>query len=356
MAMPSKNPTKIGYMGAAKGGKAAGEVGEWKSRQGYDASLEGRHPTLAKAVDIGKRVVGVINEKTAGYVKDTEGIDRKLKGLEEEKEEHDEETKQKPKSKSKSKSKKKGKDEDDEFDFGEEDDEDGYGGLKSLHKGQKILPGKYKSAYGDAGGISDSRGYKPAFKSSFGANTYEPAYRQPIPAQTTPSIGNVTPTRTSSAPERFNLEKWQSVGFPNTLPQSARGSLFRPAPPRPTPQPVVPMVRQPYQPSSSRPQIPVQPRAPEPMPRMGGSGMFLTSQPTIVRPQSQMTKFAPPTIIRAAPHVAHPTIKHATIPKFTLPNIGLRMGKSPLSQSNINTSIDASHITILGMPAFKKKK
>lgn len=335
MAMPSRNPTKLGNMGEAKGGKMVGKMTEWKSHAGYDAStseFEKNHPTLAKAVDMGKRVVGTVNKKTAEYVDNVQKSDNKFKEMESgEREEEPEEMKSSKKSKSKSKKKSKMLDED-EFDFDNEDED-----ITALHKStskQKILPGDYKSAYGNAGGISDARNYKSAFKSSFGANTYEPAYRQPISAQegimTPRAVASPAPTR-----DRFNLQHWQSMGFPNTLPQSARGALFRPA----VPQQVVPMVRQPYQPT------PQQPRAPVPMPRMG-VGLFMQSQPTIIRPQSQMMKFAPPVV----PRVATPTHK------FAVPQMGLRMSSSPLKQSNINTSIDASHITILGMPAFKKRK
>ena len=38
-------------------------------------TFEGRHPTLAKAVDIGKKVVGVVNKKTAEYINNVQKSD-----------------------------------------------------------------------------------------------------------------------------------------------------------------------------------------------------------------------------------------------------------------------------------------
>ena len=80
------------------------------------------------------------------------------------------------------------------------------------------------------------------------------------------------------------------MGFPNTLPQSARGNLFRPAPPRPTPQPIVtPMVRQPYQPRAAPQPMRAPARAPlsGPIPRIG---LNINTAPQIMaRP-----KYTPP--------------------------------------------------------------
>ena len=70
VATPTKQYPQVGQMQAAKGGKPAGAVTEWESHAGYDAesgeptddSFESRHPTLAKAVDIGKKAAGKVNE------------------------------------------------------------------------------------------------------------------------------------------------------------------------------------------------------------------------------------------------------------------------------------------------------
>ena len=243
----------------------------------------GRHQKLAKAVGVGKKIVGVVNEKTAGYVKDTEGIDRKLKELERNKDEEEEEKPSKKKS-----SKKKSKDED--FDFDDEDED-----ITALHKAtskQKVLPGDYKSAYG--GGMG-KKGYESVYTSSMGGGTYQPAYKPKVRE----NIELATPSRVKSAveempttpqpaqrtPDRFNLQNWQSMGFPNTLPMSARGNLFRPAPPRPAPQPVVtPMVRQPYQPQPMPQPMRAPARAPlsGPMPRIGLS----LNVPQLMRPRA----------------------------------------------------------------------
>lgn len=294
IAKPAIRGKQVGQMQASKGGKPAGEVTEYGGHEGYDAGadkFEEKYPKLAKAVDIGKKVVGVINEKTAGYVKDTEGIDRKLKELERNKDEEEEE--EKP-SKKKS-SKKKSKDED--FDFDDEDED-----ITALHKAtskQKVLPGDYKSAYG--GGMG-KKGYESVYTSSMGGGTYQPAYKPKVRE----NIELATPSRVKSAveempttpqpaqrtPDRFNLQNWQSMGFPNTLPMSARGNLFRPAPPRPAPQPVVtPMVRQPYQPQPMPQPVRAPARAPlsGPLPRIGLS----MNVPQLMKPRTINTPRAP---------------------------------------------------------------
>jgi hypothetical protein len=300
MAMPAHNPTRIGTMQPAKpGNKPAGKMSEWKSHVGYDAvdnSFGGKHPTLAKAVDIGKRVVGTINEKTAGYVKDTEGVNKKLKELEKEKGEEDEEPEKKSKNKSKRKKKSKG----DEFDFDDEDDED----ITALHKStskQKVLPGDYKPAYGSGMG---KKGYESVYTASIGSGIYQPAYKPTVreptvgePPKTVKSaVEELAPQSTQPIPrptvDRFNTRNWQSVGFPNTLPQNARGSLFRPAPQ----QQVVPMVQQPYQPRQPVPTpMPQQRPMAEPLPRISLNLNIPQSQPR------------PATPTHASTHVVHQT-------------------------------------------------
>lgn len=311
IAKPAIKGKQVGKMQPSKGGKPAGKVIEWETHEGYDAgadSFEEKHPRLAKAVDIGKKVVGTINEKTAGYVKDTESVDRKLKELEIDNDDDGEEReKRKKSSKSKKKSSKFGKDKFD-FDFEDEgeDDEDITIMDKSTSK-QKILPGNYKPAYqGGKGSVS----YESAFKGNLGSGAYQPAYKttvqtpalaQPMgktnkePTMEEPTV----PRAVKPQPDRFNIQNWQSMGFPNTLPQNARSNLFRPAPPqqyqplRPTPQqPVVtPMVRQPYQPRPTPQPMPPM-RAPAraplsgPMPKIG---LNLNTMPQLMRPRATIT-------------------------------------------------------------------
>ena len=171
-----------------------------------------------------------------------------------------------------------------------------------------MLPGDYKTAYG--GGMG-KKGYEPVYTSVMGAGTYQPAYK----SKDQPRVAELaTPSRVKSAaeelptqsqqkqpePNRFNMQNWQSMGFPNTLPQGARGALFRPAQPTPQQQ-VVPMVRQPYQPRVvPQQQTPMpQRRAPMsgPMPRMA---LNITTTPQIMKPR---TTVAPP----RAPMPTHTT-------------------------------------------------
>jgi hypothetical protein len=154
------------------------------------------------------------------------------------------------------------------------------------------------------------KGYESVFKGEMGTGTYQPAYKptvggniveEPTPRKPVKSaVEELTPRRPIPAPQerepdRFNAQKWQSLGFPNTLPQSARGSLFRPAPQ----QQVVPMVRQPYQPKQPMP-APVPRRAPMsgPMPRIG---LNINATPQIMKPK---TTIMPP---RAPSHVVQKT-------------------------------------------------
>jgi len=147
------------------------------------------------------------------------------------------------------------------------------------------------------------KGYESAFKGEMGSGLYQPAYKTKVregiveesisrkPTTKSP-VEETQPQRKDIAPtqpvDRFNTRNWQSLGFPNTLPQSARGSLFRPAPP----QQVVPMVRQPYQPREQPTPMPAR-RAPMsgPMPRIG----LNLNVPTMMRPQAPVTPPRPAT-------------------------------------------------------------
>jgi hypothetical protein len=150
------------------------------------------------------------------------------------------------------------------------------------------------------------KGYESVYTSSMGGGTYQPAYKPKVRE----NIELATPSRVKSAveempttpqpaqrtPDRFNLQNWQSMGFPNTLPMSARGTLFRPAPqyqpPRPAPQPTVtPMVRQPYQPQPMPQPVRAPARAPlsGPLPRIGLS----MNVPQLMKPRPINTMRAP---------------------------------------------------------------
>ncbi len=367
ISTPTKKYPQVGQMQAAKGGKPAGEVTEWKSHEGYDAQAEsfaGKHPTLAKAVDIGKKAVGVVNKKSAEYIKNVQKSDEKFKEMEGEREEEPEEKSSKKKS-SKKKSKGKMLDEDD-FDFDDEDAD-----ITALHKStskQKVLPGDYKSAYG--GGMG-KKGYEPVYTAGIGmGTTYQPAYKPKV-GESPEALTDITqisrtrgkksaieeltprePAPQSKEPDRFNMQNWQSLGFPNTLPQAARGALLRPAPQQP--QQVVPMVRQPYQ-----------PRAQMPMPRIG-AGLFTT--PTIATPRGRI-----PTIMGLKntniprigmgsnlPRVATPAIKRtqttAQVPRMG-GNLFTNLPQIMKPQQKVaNTNAAPAQITMFSVPMKKKNK
>jgi hypothetical protein len=355
-------PTRmVGQMQPAKGGKPAGSVTEWKSHEGYDAggeplekSFSEKHPTLAKAVDIGKKTADVIGKKASVYIKDVEKSDKKLKEMERDRDEDEEEPEERSSKKKSSKKKSKGKMLDDEdFDFDDEDID-----IKTLGKStskQKVLPGDYKTAYG--GGIG-KKGYEPVYTAGMGVGTYQPAYRPKI-------IGEAATTETPTEGmklqkphvNRFDIGQFQSVGFPNTLPMTARGALFRPAQ---QPQQVVPMVRQPYQ-----------PRAAMPMPRMGAS-LFTT--PSIATPRAQMPRFNAPATIGLnlpriggsvmggnLPRVAAPAVKRAQTP-MGMPKMGGSLFTNvpsilPQKKTNTtNTNTAPAPIMMFGVPMLKKRK
>ena len=182
MAMPSKNPTKIGYMGAAKGGKAAGQVSEWKSRQGYDVvdnSFEGKHPTLAKAVDIGKRVVGTINKKTGEYVKDRETTDKKIKKMV-------------------------------KLPRGVEDEEDADQEIIKPSHPVSMMSGSYQSAYGGLG--------KGSYKAVKVPVTMHGGMLGTSAPRKSKHIDDLLDFEEDDAPEGGAITQYQSIKVPNTLP------------------------------------------------------------------------------------------------------------------------------------------
>ena len=312
-------------------------------KEGYDAtkheeSFEERHPKIAKAIDIGKTVAGKVGE----FVEEEmihHGAEERKKPTEEEKKE---EKKKKQKELSRiekeiqddflgdGKKSKKKKEYDDfwgdgkkskkkkKYDDDEDDDNEDY---KSSSK-QKILSRNYEAAYKGQGGLFGSRGYDAAYTSKLGTGSYQPAYKTTVretpteePKRSVKSAVEEMSPRVpqptqpiqppQKEPDRFNTQNWQSLGFPNTLPQSARGSLFRPAPQRPV---VVPMVQQPYQPRmvvQQRQQMPIPSQTRQivatPMPRIGLSlNMPQMMKPRVVvpprAPQQKVaqTSLAPP--------------------------------------------------------------
>ncbi|MFA5745737.1 MAG: hypothetical protein WCX79_01005 [Candidatus Paceibacterota bacterium] len=331
VATPTKQYSQVGQMQAAKGGKPAGAVTEWKSHEGYDAQAEsfaGKHPTLAKAVDIGKKVAGKVGEFVEEEMIHHGAAERKKPTKEEQEE--------KKKKKQKELSSIEKKLQEGLTGDGEEDkDKDEESDKKS--KKSKVLAGSYKSAYESQSGIFGSRGYEPAFKSQLRMGSYQPAYKAQMrkPSEEAESEITQLPTtkkRTKSAveelmpnapavpsqpqrspepePDRFNTQNWQSLGFPNTLPQSARGSLFRPA----QQQPVVPMVRQPYQPHPTVQTLIPQKRAPMsgPMPRIG---LNINATPQIMKPKTTITPPRAPSRVvqKTAPSPAPMTFMGVTL-------------------------------------------
>ena len=186
---------------------------------------------------------------------------------------------------------------DEEFDFDDEDED-----ITALHKStskQKVLPGDYKPAYGSGMGKKDMNRFIPQV---WGLGHINQHINQKLVKLATakPTTEEHAQTVTPPQQTRYNVNNWQSLGFPNTLPQGARGALFRPAQPTPQQQ-VVPMVRQPYQPRVvPQQQTPMpQRRAPMsgPMPRMA---LNITTTPQIMKPR---TTVAPP----RAPMPTHTT-------------------------------------------------
>jgi hypothetical protein len=343
-AEPKKKYPSVGQMQAAKGGKPAGEVTEWESHEGYDAgeeTFEKRHPTLAKAVDIGKKAVGVVNRKSSEYLKNVEKSDKKFKEMETEKED-EEEPEERKSSKKKSTKKSKGKmlDEDD-FDFEDEDAD-----ITALHKStskQKVLPGDYKTAYGSGMG---KEGYKPVYTSGMGLGTYRPAYKPTIREEQSPEsltdnrrgkkspVEELTPREPTPKPKepqpnRFNMQNWQSMGFPNTLPMSARGALFRPAQQQQPQQQVVPMVRQPYQPRAAPAPQPARAQAPTP------------------QPQARRQVFGP------IPRIG----LNINIPQITRPKTTITPPRAPTAPAHMSRGIPTSApLTFMGVTLGEKKK
>ena len=262
----------------------------------------------------------------------------------------------------KSSSKKKNTKSDSDFTFEEEDDEEeketGKKGKKKSSESSNdsvlgnLAKGTYEGAYDQGFGRG---GYNALYESKIGTVGYTPAYKTSVPSsggniplpntaavqRKKPAVeeegeeGEVTQTQTQREPDRFNMQNWKSMGFPNTLPQKARSPLFQNVPqnvPAPQQQPVVPMVQQPYQPRPSAPQMtfmgsnpyrsatpqgrfvqqqvispgvrrPSAPFMSGPMPRIGGA--MGGNTPQIVRPDASMVPVrapqAAPQIMRAAP-------------------------------------------------------
>jgi len=257
-----------------------------QKKEQFKKELEEDHPTLVKGVAYTKKILGTaaakINAAGKRFVEDQDKIDGVKKTPD----------KKKPKSK-------KEKDEE------EEDDEDmEESSSKKMSSGNKpqLQLGNYKPAYSNDTGIFGSKNYSPAYKSQIGTDTYRPAYKTQTPRKEVATeelmditkiskkkkSGDITPraistpqTATIRAPDRFNTQNWQSLGFPNTLPQNARGSLFTTAP-----QPAI---------KSSTHTVP---RFASPsaismsgsMPRIGGMSLINGNLPTIASPALNSAK------------------------------------------------------------------
>lgn len=247
------------------------------------------HPTLVKGAKLGAKIIGTVAAKinAAGqrFVDDQNKID----GVK---------TK-KATDKKKSKSKKDEEEEEDDEDMEESSS-------KKMSSGNKpqLQLGNYKPAYSNDTGIFGSKNYSPTYKSQMGADTYRPAYKTPSRKEATPEelvditkiskrkSGDITPraistpqTATIRAPDRFNTQNWQSLGFPNTLPQNARGSLFTTAP-----QPAIKNTLQ--TPRHTMPKFTspnVIPMSGS-MPRIGGMSLISGNLPTIASPALNSAK------------------------------------------------------------------
>lgn len=247
------------------------------------------HPTLVKGVAYTKKILGTaaakINAAGQRFVEDQDKID----GVK---------TK-KATDKKKSKSK---KDEEEEED---DDMEETTSKKLPVENKPQLHLGDYKPAYSNDTGIFGSKNYSPVYKSQMGADTYRPAYKtQTLRKETTPEelmditkiskrkSGDITPraistpqTATIRAPDRFNTQNWQSLGFPNTLPQNARGSLFTTAP-----QPAIKNTLQ--TPRHTMPKFTspnVIPMSGS-MPRIGGMSLISGNLPTIASPALNSAK------------------------------------------------------------------
>ncbi len=260
-----------------------------QKKEQFKRELEEDHPTLVKGVAYTKKILGTaaakINAAGKRFVEDQDKID-KVKSKKSKNEEDEEEKPEKKKGKKKSKKLKDlfGEDEEEED---EEDSKKSFGGNKP-----KVILGNYKSAYNSDAGIFGSKGYSAAYKSQMGADEYHPAYRTPVRApeqpreEPRPRAIPTPQTATIRAPDRFNTQNWKSLGFPNTLPQNARGSLFTTAP----------------QPAIARPTLQTSkhtmPRFTSPnvipmsgsMPRIGGMSLISGNLPTIASPALNSAK------------------------------------------------------------------
>lgn len=333
IAKPRIKGKRIGEMRPVKGGKPAGEATGYGGHEGIDASketFEGKHPHLAKAADIGKKVKGEVG-------KEIEGMNKRLQETYNEKEEERGEEKEEVKKKSTPKKKSKKYKDLDDFDFEDEDEEDKISSFK-----QKVLPGNYKSAYEGGGGGSGS--YKSAFEGKVGSGVYRPAYKTTVRERPTESPSSeMTRQKIERQPQvdRFNIQNWQSMGFPNTLPQSARGNLFRHAQPRPQPT-VVPMVRQPYQPRAPISTTRATVRAPLSglIPKIG---LNLNTMPQLMKPRAIIT----PPRAQAPTHTKVPTTTPLT---FMGVNLNERKKAEPKPITKIGEGY--KHVPLVVMNGF----
>jgi len=263
-----------------------------QKKEQFKKELEEDHPTLVKGVAYTKKILGTaaakINAAGKRFVEDQDKID-KVKSKKSKSEEDEEEKPEKKKGKKKSKKLKDlfGEDEEEEDEEDEEDSKKSFGGNKP-----KVILGNYKSAYNSDAGIFGSKRYSAAYKSQMGADTYRPAYKTPARApeqpreEPRPRAIPTPQTATIRAPDRFNTQNWQSLGFPNTLPQNARGSLFTTAPQPAIARPTLQTPRHTMPKFTSPNMIPMSGS----MPRIGGMSLINGNLPTIASPALNSAK------------------------------------------------------------------
>ena len=331
-AEPEETPVESGEMQAAEKSakKQAGQMGAWKSRKGYYAKGSedtGEEPSiLKKAVSVGKKAAKIVGEKVSEFGKNEIEADKLQK-------------KHIPMPKGST-----------DEDAGEEEEEI----IKPTHtvKGTWLSGGKsYTSAYG-----------------GFGTDAYEPAYTHKFGSVGKTDIGMKSSILKGGKKgkgkkdvlldeDEFGEEleehggsdsiEYRSLGFPNTLPESERGALFRPAlPMKPNEKQVI--LQAPKKvvapPKITPPKKPQQiPRVAQPMPRMTHNI------------GSQIPHIGGSMMGGNLPRVAAPAAKRAQ--PMELPKIGSGlMSTAPKQKAPQKTSTPAVPMTFMGHVLGSKKK
>ena len=339
-AEPEETPVVSGQMQAAEKSakKQAGQMGAWKSRKGYYAKGPedtGEEPSiLKKVVSVGKKAAKIVGEKVSEFGKNEIEADKLQK-------------KHIPMPKGST-----------DEDAGEEE--------KEIIKPSHTVKGTWLSGGGS---------YKTAFTSGFGKSTYESAYKPRFGGEIETEdlikggkkskgkfselmvkggkkskIDELTPREEEPEerePDRFNTQNWQSLGFPNTLPESERGALFRPAPPiKPSEKQVI--LQAPKR-VVAPPKI-VPPKKPQPAPRVAQPMPRMTHNIG-----TQIPHIGGPMMGGNLPHVATPAAKRTQ--PMELPKIGSGlMSTAPKQKAPQKTSTPAAPMTFMGHTLSGKKK